>query len=115
MLADRLDVPHLIAIVDANGHQELGFRCGGRIEAPLKSAPDKWSAFGWHSTEVDGHDHNALWDALDAVVQRRDGPSVVIARTQKGFGSPVFIQDPDRFHCGALSDDEYRAVLEDLQ
>jgi len=115
MLAERLRLSNLIAIVDANKYQEWGFRHNCRATTPLRAAIEKWRAFGWHAAEVDGHDHDQLWSAFTQVSIGENGPAVLIANTIKGKGAALFESDPDRFHCTALTDEEYRTVLEELR
>ncbi|MNG03382.1 transketolase [compost metagenome] len=68
--------------MDCNGWQ--GF---GRTEelSPLAALGDKWRAFGWDAVEVDGHDEDALYEALE---RRGTGgrPKALLARTVKGRG-----------------------------
>jgi transketolase len=72
---------------------------------------DKWRAFGWTVVETDGHDHFALYRAF-AKTRDSSTPTAVIAHTRKGYGVRLIEDDPDRFHCGALTDAEYRHVME---
>jgi transketolase len=111
MLAARLELGNVTVIVDANGHQEWGYRPGGVPQVPVLDLPAKWSAFGWNVVECDGHDHSSLRQALSAADQG-GRPKAIIARTVKGFGSALIEEDSARFHCGELSDDELRRVLE---
>jgi len=115
MLAARLERGNLIAIVDANGHQEYGFRRRGEAVQPVLNLAEKWRAFGWQVAEVDGHDHLQLTEALNDFSRFRLSPGVVIANTVKGRGSALLEADPDRFHCGRLTACEFREVMEELQ
>ena len=111
MLASRLKLDNLVAVVDVNGRQEWGFRRDGVVLPPVDALTEKWRAFGWAVSCCDGHDHGALEKALQ-VASKRDGkPGVVLAYTVKGYGSDLIESDPDRFHCDALSDLEYRKVM----
>ena len=70
----RLD--RLVVVIDANNSQVDGPVSSVTTIEPLK---DKWRAFGWLVVEVDGHDVEAL---LDALRLQPDGiPLVIIART----------------------------------
>jgi len=71
----RLD--RLVVAIDANNSQVDGPVTSVTTIEPLK---DKWRAFGWRAVELDGHDVEALLDALR--LQSDDAvPLVVIART----------------------------------
>jgi transketolase len=115
MLAARLGMSNLTAIVDANGQQEYGYRRNGRSEVPVPQLAAKWRAFGWEVMEVDGHNHGELIEALENLSKQTLTPGVVIAHTVKGRGASLIEEDPDRFHCGRLSEVEYRDVLEELK
>ena len=82
MFAAHRSLGNLTAIVDFNGIQSFG-----RVDEILKLAPlgEKWRSWGWRVTEVDGHDHKALHDAIIGD-EMSNSPSVVIANTIKGKG-----------------------------
>ncbi len=77
---NRLD--NLVAIVDHNQMQSMD-TCEKTLE--LEDFGRKWASFGWHVLRVDGHDHEALRQAL---AQKSDNnkPTVIIADTIKGRG-----------------------------
>jgi transketolase len=81
LLAGHLKCKNLTAIVDANAIQSFGSVSDVLDLEPLA---DKWRAFGWTVTEVDGHDHATLVSALSDSEQSK--PGVVLARTVKGKG-----------------------------
>jgi transketolase len=67
----------LVVVIDANDSQVDG---PVHDVTTLEPLAEKWRAFGWHAKEVDGHDTDALYDAL-ARMRDIGAPSVVIART----------------------------------
>jgi transketolase len=69
--------------VDRNGLQLTG-----RTEdiAPVEPLADRWRAFGWSVREADGHDLDALTEALATAPWQPGRPSVLLARTEKGHG-----------------------------
>jgi len=73
----------LTAIVDYNKLQSYG-----RIEdvLPLEPLNDKWTAFGFETREVDGHDVNALRRIFSELPFSEGKPSAIIAHTLKGRG-----------------------------
>jgi len=83
ILAARLKLDNLIAIVDANGLQGYG-----RTEdaMPAGTVAAKFEAFGWTAREVDGHDCAALRQTLRATPFAASRPSLVLAHTVKGKG-----------------------------
>ena len=72
--------PGLTLIVDSNGLQALG--APRRCSTSSRCLP-KLEAFGWDASDVDGHDHDALRDALLA---GGDRPPAIVAHTVKGKG-----------------------------
>lgn len=82
LMANEYQLDNLIAIVDRNQMQSLDF-----TEKTVKLEPflQKWLAFNWQATEIDGHDHLALLTAMKDA-QKAYGPFVIIADTVKGKG-----------------------------
>lgn len=77
-----LDAGNLVALIDSNGFQQTGAVRDVSDGAPVT---DRWAGFGWNTTEVDGHDLEALCSVLDEAA-RTQGPTAVICRTVKGNG-----------------------------
>lgn len=73
----------------------------------------KYAAFGWHALTVDGHDLNALLDALAAAREETRRPSFLACRTIIGKGVSYMEDKPD-FHGKAPNDDEARQALAEL-
>lgn len=103
----------LIAIVDRNGYS-----LDGPVEDVIGIEPlaDKWEAFGWHVSEVDGHDPAALLEVLRRLRgQPADSPpGVVIAHTVKGKGIGYMESIPG-WHLGYLGPRDERDALEELR
>jgi len=97
--APAMGLGNLVAIVDVNGWQMTGPTTDHRTAERLA---DKWSAFGWRTIELDGHDVPALAEAFAAAPASEDTPTVVLARTVKGRGV-AFLEDDARSHYVKLS------------
>ena len=82
LYANHYGLDNLVAIVDHNKMQSLDF-----CENTMKLSPfaEKWRSFGWNALEIDGHDHDALYDAF-AKAKESTSPTVIIANTVKGKG-----------------------------
>jgi transketolase len=108
MAAGHRQLANLTAVVDRNGLQQ-----GARTEATNRLEPlaDKWRAFGWEVTEVDGHDHAALLDALERAPGGQ--PRCIIARTVKGKGVS-FMEDGVEWHHKVPSPEQVALALEEL-
>lgn len=85
VLACRLKLDNLVAIIDANDLQ--GFDRVENIQ-PIDTFSGKWEAFGWGVREVDGHDHRMLEKTFRQIPFTKEKPSLIIARTVKGKGIP---------------------------
>ncbi len=94
MAASHFKVDTLLAIVDRN-HLQIDESTRNVME--LEPLDDKWRAFGWAVREIDGHDMEAVVEALSAFPFEPSTPSVIIARTVKGKGVP-FAENRLDFH-----------------
>jgi len=95
-------IDNLRVIVDANGQQ-----CDGRIAtvAHLEPLPERIRSFGVTCDEVDGHD----LDALDEAMRRETGrPHVVIARTDPVRGIPILAEKAPLLHTLRFASPEER-------
>lgn len=104
----RLD--NLVVAVDYNKIQSLDLVANTLALEPFA---DKWRAFGWHVTEVDGHDHDALKPALAVPAGDRGQPSVVICHTTKGKGVS-FMENAVLWHYRTPQGDEYADARAEL-
>ena len=83
MCAAHYKLDNLVSIVDRNGLQ-----IDGPTEEVMKleSLVAKWTAFGWNTIEIDGHNMKEILDALDEAGKMKGKPTVIIAKTVKGKG-----------------------------
>jgi transketolase len=102
----RLD--NLTVIVDANGLQ--GF---GRTEEVMKlePLPLKWEAFGFRTSEIDGHDISKIAAAMERPADGR--PHCIVARTTKGKGVR-YMEDRLEWHYLPMSEAQYREAVDGL-
>lgn len=83
MLAGKEKLHNLIGIVDRNNIQIDGFT---EDIMPLEPLKDKWESFGWHVQEIDGHNMEAINNAVNEAKAIFNKPSVIIAHTIPGKG-----------------------------
>jgi transketolase len=91
---------NLVAMVDYNKIQSLD-----RVDNvfPLEPLLEKWRAFRWEAERVDGHDSDAL---LQAISRRTKGkPHVILADTIKGKGVSRIENTVESHYRPALADD----------
>jgi transketolase len=110
MAAAHYRTNRLIAILDYNKFQETG---PISREMALEPLVEKWQAFGWHTAEVDGHDIEALINALEALKKVEDKPSILIAHTVKGKGVS-FVESDFTFHGRALNAEQAQRAREEI-
>ena len=87
MSASHYSLDNLCAFVDMNGLQIDGKCCDVMNIEPVG---DKWRAFGWHTIPIDGHDMQAIADALDEAEKVKGKPCMILAKTVKGKGVSFF-------------------------
>jgi transketolase len=103
------DVDRLIAIVDLNRLGQRGPTMHGWDgEVFVRRA----QAFGWHAIQIDGHDVASI-DRAYHEAAAADGPTLIVARTEKGHGVAA-VADADGWHGKALSEAQATAAIEEL-
>ncbi|NPA90260.1 MAG: transketolase [Chloroflexi bacterium] len=73
----------------------------------------RFEAYGWHVQKVDGHDREAVAQAIARAREVQDKPSLIMARTHIGYGSP-HKQDTAEVHGAPLGPEEARLTKERL-
>ena len=107
--ARKYNLGRLIGIIDYNGLQ-----ISGRIDEIMPShLKENYLADGWEVIEIDGHDYNAIYEALKRALQNEEDPTVIIAHTVMGKGVS-FMEDAKEWHGKALPLDLYRKAMEEL-
>jgi transketolase len=109
MMAANLRLNNLIAFMDYNDFGGLERMSEGH-PAFYPLVP-KAEAFGWESVEVDGHNEEAM---LEAVLRRRGGrPLLVVCRTVKGKGVS-YMENVPIWHYRSPNKEEYQLGLKEL-
>jgi transketolase len=83
MFAAKYKLTNLVAIIDRNNIQIDG---PTDQVMPLGSLVHKFSAFGWHVIEIDGHNYQSIIDACNLAKAVSEGPVAIIAHTIPGKG-----------------------------
>ncbi len=94
MMAPAQELGLLTVVVDHNKWQATDRT---RNVLSLEPLADKFSAFGWATKEVDGHDFEQLHDALSPTRHGSSIPTAIIAHTVKGKGIS-FMEDDNNWH-----------------
>jgi transketolase len=108
--AAHFKLDNIVAIVDHNKQQSDGTTAQVMNTDPLA---DKWSSFGWHTIEIDGHDYEQIVSAFEQATLIKKQPTVVIAHTTKGKGVS-FMENNPAYHSKPLTAKETKAALLEL-
>ncbi len=73
----------------------------------------RFRAYGWQVLDIDGHDREAVAQALAEAQQDEDHPSLIICHTHIAYGSPNK-QDTAASHGAPLGEEEVRLTKENL-
>ena len=110
MTASYYKLDNLIAILDKNNLQATG-----AIKERYNTNPlvEKWETFGWHVSEMDGHNIIEIIDILDNVDDVTGKPKIIIAHTVKGKGIS-FAENNVAFHNGELTKEQFENACNEL-
>ena len=106
-LAGHLGLGKLIYLYDSNkisieGSTDIAF---------TEDAAKRFEAYGWHVTEIDGHNHEQIAAAIEEAQSVTDKPSLVVCKTKIGFGSPNK-EGKEESHGSPLGEDEIKLTKE---
>lgn len=111
MAGNQYKLDNLCAVVDRNRLQISG--CTEDVMAH-DSQEERWASFGWHVISIPGNDHDALADAFAEARRVKGKPTVIIANTTKGCGSPV-MENKANWHHKVPTSEEYAQIMKDLE
>ena len=83
LYAPQHKLSHLIAFLDYNHQQLDGYT---KDICDLGDMRQKFQDFGWYALEVDGHDVDAIYDAIALAKHQQEKPTMIVLQTQKGKG-----------------------------
>lgn len=110
MFAAHHRLSNLVAIVDLNGQQALGYT---KDVLDLGRMSERWRTFGWDAHDVDGHDRDALAATMDGLDTSSGPPHVLVAHTVFGRGVS-FMESQIKWHYLPMSDDEYAQATAEI-
>lgn len=111
LLAKRFKLNNLTVIVDHNKLQALGAINNFSEDNDLKK---KFDAFGFKTTEIDGHNFEELFIILDEQNIEPNLPRAIIAHTIKGKGISFMENDP-KWHTRLPNEQEINKANEELK
>jgi transketolase len=110
MFAAHHDLSNLIALVDLNGQQALGYTSQVLDLSPLA---ERWQSFGWNVHEVDGHDREQMMTLLGSLSTNFGPPHVILAKTVFGKGVS-YMEGQIKWHYLPMSDEEYARARDEV-
>ena len=111
LFASHHKLDNLIVIIDYNKFQAFG-----RTNEVLNLEPlaEKWRAFGWITSEIDGHNFNELLGNFRKIPTVENKPHVIICNTIKGKGIS-FAENKLEWHYYNLTPELYERAKNDLR
>ena len=109
MQASHRNLKNLIAIIDRNKLQIDG---STEDVMALGDVADKIKSFGWATKEINGHDYNEIFNAVEEA-KSSEKPFAIIANTIKGKGVS-FMENQSGWHGKAPNDEQLINALEEL-
>lgn len=110
-MAAHHKVDHLIAFLDYNKFQ---LDDATHLICNMEPMAAKWESFGWHAQEIDGHDFDQIFKAVEAAKQVKDQPAMIVCHTIKGKGVS-FMENNNHFHGVAPTREEAERALKELE
>ena len=110
MLAWHLRLSRLIPILDNNRISSI--RATKEV-LNMEPIADRFGGFGFAVYQVDGHDREALSNAIE-IIRQGNCPSVIIADTVKGKGVP-FAENQPVWHYRTLNEALYNEAMNALE
>ena len=111
MEAGNFALDNLCCILDRNRLQIDGWVKEVQNIEPIA---DKYRAFGWHVTEIDGHNMQQIVNAFEKTAKIIGKPTLIIANTTKGKGVS-FMENVAGWHGRAPNDEELHRALVELK
>ena len=109
MQASHRNLNNLIAIVDRNNLQIDG--CTEDVMS-LGNIVDKIKSFGWKVLEINGHNFNEIYVAVEEA-KKSEKPFAIVAKTIKGKGVS-FMENNAGWHGKAPNDEQLLQALKEL-
>jgi transketolase len=111
MYAGNHGLDNLTLIVDRNGYQQTD--AVDRIQ-PLDPLDEKFDAFGFETTAIDGHSLEAVSDAYAWARSVKGKPQAIVANTIKGKGVSLLEAKQGGWHGKPIPPEEEAKALEEI-
>ncbi len=105
MYAGNMRLGNLVIFIDNNGMQIDGMTANINALEPLD---EKGSAFNLHTQRINGHDIEALEDAINTALSIKDKTSLIILDTIKGYGVDWVSSKGAGCHSMSITEEQWR-------
>jgi transketolase len=109
MSASHFKLDGLVALVDCNGIQ-----ADGPVVLDMEPVADKWRAFGWETSEIDGNDMSTIVGALAGARERNGKPKAIVLRTLPGKGVPR-IETSEKSHFFRIDVAQWDGIIAEFE
>ncbi|HSV86128.1 MAG TPA: transketolase [Levilinea sp.] len=110
MSGAKWKLDNLTVIVDDNGIQNDTYVVD---VMPVENLVEKWRAFNWRVLEINGHDMQAVVDALETALTIKGEPTAIVAHTIKGRGVS-FMENNPTWHGKAPNREQTEQALAEI-
>ncbi len=110
MAAPKFKLDNLCVLLDYNKIQ-----LSGEIKDIMNVEPlrDKWRAFNWNTVEINGHDFEAILQALSEAERMKEKPTLILCHTTKGKGVS-FMEGKWEWHGKAPTREEGEKAIREI-
>ena len=111
MAANKYHLDNLVAIIDRN-HLQIS----GNTEdvMPIDSIRERWTAFGWEVTELNGDLMEDIVDAFSHIDYHCGKPHLLVSNTTKGKGVS-FMEGIAKWHHGVLNEQQCLDAVAEIE
>ncbi len=109
MMAPNLGLGNLVTLLDYNDFQGLGRT--SETHPHFMPMTDKVESFGWEAAEVNGHDAEAVFNAVAG--RQGEKPFFLVCHTVKGKGVS-YMENVPIWHYRAPNPEEYKQAIDEL-
>lgn len=112
MFAGSHKLDNLIVFVDSNKLQ-----IDGKVQdvCDIEDICAKFAAFKFAVCRIDGHDHEAIDNAIEQAKSQKGTPHCIVLNTVKGKGVSFYEQMGAGVHSTSVTDEQYALALEELK
>ncbi len=111
MAGHKYQLDNLVAIIDRNRLQISG---NTEDVMPLDSIRERWTAFGWDVTDMNGDDMADIVKTFAAIDYTNGKPHLLISHTTKGRGVS-FMEGIAKWHHGVLNEEQCKEAVAEIE